>query len=477
MSVVTRFPPSPTGFMHIGTARTALFNWLYTKHTHGKMLFRIEDTDRERYTVEAVDAIKNGLKWLELDYDGDIISQYERRDRHAEVAHELVKRGAAYYCYCTPEELDEMRAKAVAEGRSQFYDRRWRDVVDADAPSDRKPVIRIKAPLDGARTVHDRVQGDVTVSAENLDDFILLRSDGSPTYMLAVVVDDHDMGVTHVIRGDDHLNNTFRQNLIYESMGWAIPTYAHLPLILGPDGAKLSKRHGATSVEEYRDMGYLPEAMRNYLCRLGWSHGDEDIMDDARMIELFDLDGIGQSPSRFDFDKLNFINAHYLKLADNARLVELCADLFLKTKNLSLSIEQKSQLLSAMDELKHRAKTLIQIIDEAEFLFIPPQPAAFEEKASAQLDSIGLESLEHVRVALDSLSSFDSVSIEAAIKQVAATHRDGKLGKVMMPYRAALVGKSTSPAMPLCSEILGKIEVLKRIDTVLAHFGALMGQK
>lgn len=470
MTIVTRFPPSPTGFMHIGTARTALFNWLYTKHTGGKMLFRIEDTDRERYTPEAVQAIINGLKWLELDYDGDIVSQYERRERHAEVAHDLVKKGQAYFCYCTPEELDEMRAKAVAEGRAQFYDRRWRDKKPEDAPADRKPVIRIKAPLSGSRTVADQVQGDVTVSAENLDDFIILRSDGVPTYMLAVVVDDHDMGVTHVIRGDDHLNNTFRQNLIYEAMGWTIPVYAHLPLILGPDGAKLSKRHGATSVEEYRDMGYLPEAMRNYLLRLGWSHGDEDIMSQERMIELFDLDGIGKSPSRFDFDKLNFINAHYIKLADDDRLVELCAALYLAKKDLNLSDQQKQILKLAMPELKPRVKTLLELIDEALFLLVLPNQTEFEEKAKAQLDADGISSLKIVRDAFAHLSEFSVAHIEQTLKDLANQYREGKLGKIMMPYRAALTGKATSPPLPFCSEILGQDEVLRRLDLAISHF-------
>jgi glutamyl-tRNA synthetase len=311
MNVVTRFPPSPTGMMHIGSARTALFNWLYAKRHGGKMLFRIEDTDRARHSEEAVVSLINAMKWLELDWQGEIVSQFERRERHAQVARELLAKGEAYHCYCSPEELEAMRVKAKAEGRPTFYDRRWRDSTESPPPGI-KPVIRIKAPLDGASTVHDRVQGDVTVASEQLDDMIILRSDGTPTYMLAVVVDDHDMGVTHVIRGDDHLNNTFRQNIIYDAMGWQKPVYAHLPLILGPDGTKMSKRHGAASVEEYRDMGYLPEAMRNYLLRLGWGHGDEEIIPTERAIELFDLEGIGRSPARFDFAKLESVNAHYM---------------------------------------------------------------------------------------------------------------------------------------------------------------------
>ncbi len=299
--------------MHIGTARTALYNWLYARRHGGKMLFRIEDTDRARHSEEAVQAIINGLKWLELDYDGEMVSQFSRTNRHAEVANELLKKGEAYYCYCSPQELEEMREKAKKEGRAVFYDRRWRDKAASAAPKDVKPVIRIKAPLTGDATVKDHVQGEVTVAAEQLDDFIILRSDGTPTYMLAVVVDDHDMGVNYVIRGDDHLNNTFRQNIIYTAMGWKIPEYAHLPLILGPDGAKMSKRHGAASVEEYRDLGYLPEAMRNYLLRLGWSHGDDEFISDKQAREWFDLEHIGKSPARFDFAKLENVNAHYMK--------------------------------------------------------------------------------------------------------------------------------------------------------------------
>ncbi|HRC27586.1 MAG TPA: glutamate--tRNA ligase, partial [Alphaproteobacteria bacterium] len=318
MTVVTRFPPSPTGFMHIGTARTALFNWLYARRYGGQFLFRVEDTDRERHSEEAVQAIFNGLRWLELDWDNeDVPSQFARRDRHAEIAHQLLAAGKAYRCYCTPDELEDMRTKAREEGRSAFYDRRWRDRPPEEAPAGVKPVVRIKAPLNGQSVVEDRVQGTVKVDNQTLDDFILLRSDGTPTYMLAVVVDDHDMGVTHVIRGDDHLNNTFRQNVIYDAMGWSTPVYAHLPLILGPDGAKLSKRHGAQSVEEYRDMGYLPEAMRNYLLRLGWGHGDDEIIPTDQAVAWFDLDGVGKSPSRFDFAKLENLNAHYMKEADD----------------------------------------------------------------------------------------------------------------------------------------------------------------
>jgi glutamyl-tRNA synthetase len=465
MTIVTRFPPSPTGFMHIGTARTALFNWLYARKHQGKMLFRIEDTDRERHSEAAVQAIINGLNWLGLDWDGEIVSQYARRERHAAVAHELVKSGKAYFCYCTPEELDAMREKAVAEGRSQFYDRRWRDRDPSEAPVDVKPVIRIKAPLSGERVVHDVVQGDVKVTAENLDDMIILRSDGVPTYMLAVVVDDHDMGVTHVIRGDDHLNNTFRQNLIYEAMGWPIPTYAHLPLILGPDGAKLSKRHGATGVEEYRDMGYLPEAMRAYLLRLGWSYGDEDIVDDARALELFDLSGIGQSAARFDFEKLNSVNAHFMKLADDARLVDLVIPL-LEKRGFKISPISCSWMLKLMPELKSRAKTLLQLSEESEFLF-KTLPLDFDEKAKAQLNDDGFATLRALIEIFQNTSDYTASTIDAACRTLADQTHGGKLAKVMMPLRAALTGRMISPTLPHVMEVMGKDEVINRLKSAL----------
>lgn len=466
MSIVTRFPPSPTGFMHIGTARTALFNWLYARHTGGKMLFRIEDTDRERYDPQHVQAIINGLNWLGIDWDGGPpLSQYEQRARHAEVAHALIAKGQAYYCYCSPEELDAMREKAKAEGRAQFYDRRWRDSKETP-PAGVKPVVRIKAPLEGTRTVHDKVQGDVTVNAEQLDDMIILRSDGVPTYMLAVVVDDHDMGVTHVIRGDDHLNNTHRQNMVYEAMGWDIPVYAHLPLILGPDGAKLSKRHGATSVEEYRDMGYLPEAMRNYLTRLGWAHGDDEIFSTEQAIEWFDLPGIGQSAARFDFEKLNYINAHYIKEAASSRLLELMVPLFEK-RGLTVSDIAKTRLLGMMDELKNRMKTLVQGVEETEFLVVAP--TTFEDKAKANLDEAGKTILGVIAAALENLPSFDAASIEAACRSIAETHSGGKLGKVMMPFRAALTGKAVSPSVPHAAEVLGKDETLTRLKFGMAQ--------
>lgn len=461
MSVITRIPPSPTGLMHIGTARTALYNWLFAKHHKGQMQFRIEDTDRARYAPEFVESIKDGLTWLGLTWDGPILSQFERRHRHAEIALEMLKAGKAYYCYCSPEELETMREKAKAEGSLAFYDRRWRDSTAAP-PEGVKPVIRIKAPIGGESVVKDHVQGEVVVNNEQLDDFIILRSDGTPTYMLAVVVDDHDMGVTHVIRGDDHLNNTFRQNIIYEAMSWKVPEYAHLPLILGPDGAKLSKRHGATGVAEYANMGYLPEAMRNYLLRLGWSHGDDEIISTEQAIEWFGLDHVHRSPARFDFAKLENVNAHYMKEADNQRLVDLVVP-FIEKKGIKVDDLGRQRLLSGMDELKSRAKTLIQMADEGAF-YCKSVPLDFDDKAKANLDPSVLKILADK---FNQLENFTPESIEAACKEVANDLQGGKLGKVAMPLRAALTGTTVSPSVFHAAVILGKDETLARLNNIL----------
>ncbi len=461
MSVITRIPPSPTGLMHIGTARTALYNWLFAQHHKGQMQFRIEDTDRARYAPEFVESIKDGLSWLGLTWDGPILSQFERRDRHAEVAHEMLKNGKAYYCYCSPEELEAMREKAKAEGSLAMYDRRWRDST-ATPPEGVKPVIRIKAPIGGESIVKDHVQGEVVVNNEQLDDFIILRSDGTPTYMLAVVVDDHDMGVTHVIRGDDHLNNTFRQNIVYNAMNWNIPEYAHLPLILGPDGAKLSKRHGATGVAEYANMGYLPEAMRNYLLRLGWSHGDDEIITTEQAIEWFDLDHVHRSPARFDFAKLENVNAHYMKEADNQRLVDLVVP-FIEKKGIKVDDLGRKRLLAGMDELKNRAKTLIQMADEGAF-YCKSVPLDFDDKAKANLDAAVLKILADK---FNQLENFTPESIELACKEVANDLQGGKLGKVAMPLRAALTGTTVSPSVFHAAVILGKDETLARLNNIL----------
>lgn len=456
MTIVTRFPPSPTGFMHIGTARTALFNWLFAKHHGGKMLFRIEDTDRARHSEEAVTALINSMKWLELDWDGDIVSQFEQRERHAEVARELLKSGKAYECYCTPEELTEMREQAKKDGKPVAYDRRWRDSKQTP-PAGVKPAIRIKAPLDGASTVHDKVQGDVTVENTQLDDFIILRSDGTPTYMLSVVVDDHDMGVTHVIRGDDHLNNSFRQDVLYDAMGWEKPVYAHIPLILGPDGSKMSKRHGAASVEEYREMGYLPEAMRNYLLRLGWSHGDDEIISTEQAIAWFGLEHIQKSPARFDFAKLESVNAHYMKQADNARLIDLATPFM----GVEVDITGRERLMKGADELKGRAKTLKQFASEGAF-YAKKLPFAYDEKAREVL-AAGSTILAELEKTLAALSSFTPEAIEAACKDIAQNHAEGKLGKVAMPLRAAITGTTVSPSVFHACAILDKDETLARI--------------
>lgn len=461
MTVVTRFPPSPTGYMHVGNARTALFNWLYAKHTGGKMVFRIEDTDRERHSEAAVDVIIDSMKWLGLDWDGEIVSQFSRRDRHAEVAHSLLKAGKAYYCYCTPEELEAMRVTAKAEGRPTFYDRRWRDSTQTP-PDGVKPVIRIKAPLDGETTIHDHVQGDVTIKNEQLDDMIILRSDGTPVYHLAVVVDDHDMGVTHVIRGDDHLNNTFRQNVIIKAMDWATPDYAHLPLILNEQGAKMSKRHGAVSVEEYREMGYLPEAMFNYLLRLGWGHGDDEIISRTQAIEWFDLPGIVKSPARWDVDKLNHLNAHYMKEADNDRLIDLLSDY----TDVPVTDAHKNRLHAGMDELKSRAVTLVQLAGEAK-VYLQDAPFSFDEKAQKILDDEARATLRELADSLSALHNFTPEAIEEACRAYARDKKDGKLGKVMMPLRAALTGTDKSPSLFHVAAIIGRDETITRIKAAL----------
>ena len=459
MSIVTRFPPSPTGFMHIGTARVALFNWLYAKKHGGKMLFRIEDTDRARHSEEAVAALINAMHWLEFDWDGDIVSQFEQRARHAEVARELLAAGKAYECYCSPEELETMREEARKEGRPVAYDRRWRD-SKATPPQGVKPVIRIKAPLEGASTVHDHVQGDVTVNNEQLDDFILLRSDGTPTYMLSVVVDDHDMGVTHVIRGDDHLNNTFRQNIIYDSMGWDQPEYAHLPMILGPDGSKMSKRHGAASVEEYREMGYLPEAMRNYLLRLGWSHGNDEIISTEQAVEWFNLEHVQQSAARFDFAKLENLNAHYIKQASAEHLLDASAQFFV----VELSDKVKGWITAHIEELKDKSKTLIDFAREAAF-YAKTLPLDYDAKALELIADKAV--LKLLLEGLEKLQDFTAENIKALCLDIATAHYEGKLGKVAMPLRAAITARASSVTIFDACAIMGREETCARVRAAI----------
>ncbi|MBI1619524.1 glutamate--tRNA ligase [Aquamicrobium zhengzhouense] len=464
--VVTRFAPSPTGFLHIGGARTALFNWLYAKHTGGVMLLRIEDTDRERSTEAATSAILEGLKWIGLEWDGEPVSQFARAERHREVANELVCAGKAYYCYATPQELEEMREKARAEGRPPRYDSRWRDRDPSEAPAGVKPAIRIKAPQDGETLVRDKVQGDVRFPNKDLDDFIILRSDGNPTYMHAVVVDDHDMGVTHIIRGDDHLTNAARQTIIYEAMGWDVPVMAHIPLIHGADGAKLSKRHGALGVEAYRAMGYLPEALRNYLVRLGWSHGDDEVMSTEDMINWFDIVDVNKGAARFDFAKLEALNGiHMRNSRDEALLDQFLATLpYIESRGaipLDLTSEQKAKLLAALPGLKERAKTLVELADSAQYLFVA-RPLALDEKASQILDADARAVIGALLPRFESLEEWSAATTEAAVREHAESS-GLKLGKIAQPLRAALTGRSTSPGVFDVLAVLGKDESLGRL--------------
>ena len=456
MTVIARFAPSPTGYLHIGGARTALFNWLFARHHGGQCLLRIEDTDRVRSTEPAIQAIKDGLAWLGLDFDGDLVMQFERAPRHAEVAHAMLASGKAYYCYCSPEELEAMREKAKAEGRPIRYDGTWRDRDPAEAPAGVKPVIRLKAPQTGTTVIQDGVQGEVTVGNEQLDDLVLLRADGTPTYMLSVVVDDHDMGVTHVIRGDDHLTNAFRQTQIYLANGWAVPHFSHIPLIHGPDGAKLSKRHGALGIEAYRDMGYLPETLRNYLVRLGWGHGDDEIISDAQAIEWFDLPGIGRAPARLDFAKLDNLNGHYIRQADDARLVDLVAD-----RIGPFNQAQRAILQAAMVGLKARAKTVIELAENAKF-YVAVRPIPVDEKAKALGTPEARALLTRLATALEAQADWTEAALEAAIR--AFIEAEGvKLGAVAQPLRAALAGAVTSPGIFEVMAVLGRDEALGRI--------------
>ncbi|WP_214470975.1 glutamate--tRNA ligase [Mesorhizobium sp. dw_380] len=465
--VVTRFAPSPTGYLHIGGARTALFNWLYAKHTGGTMLLRIEDTDRERSTEAATAAILDGLSWLGLTWDGDAVSQFERAPRHREVAEELVRMGKAYYSYETPAELEAIREAARAKGLPPRYNGQWRDRDASEAPSGVKGAIRIKAPTEGETVVHDRVQGEVRFPNKDLDDFIILRSDGNPTYMHAVVVDDHDMGVTHIIRGDDHLTNAARQTVIYDAMGWDVPSMSHIPLIHGADGAKLSKRHGALGVEAYRAMGYLPEALLNYLARLGWSHGDDEIMSIKDMISWFDIGDVNKGAARFDFAKLEALNGVHMRRMADAELF----DIFIATlpyleggpaMAARLDEHNKAQLLAALPGLKERAKTLVELVDGAAFLFAT-RPLPIDDKAALLLNDDARKILRGAHEALNALSGdWTAAAAEAAVRDYALAG-GYKLGAVAQPLRAALTGKSTSPGVFDVLAVLGREESLARI--------------
>lgn len=459
-NVVTRFAPSPTGFLHIGGARTALYNWLFARRHGGKFLLRIEDTDRARSTGAAIDAILAGMEWLGLECDGEAISQFARSDRHREVAEALLESGNAYKCYATPAETAELRSAAREKGEG-FLGDMWRDRMP-DAETAKKPYsIRIKMPREGATTIEDAVQGAVTVQNGGLDDMILLRSDGTPTYMLAVVVDDHDMGVTHVIRGDDHLNNAFRQYQIYAAMGWDVPEYSHIPLIHGSDGKKLSKRHGALGVDAYADMGFLPEAMRNYLLRLGWSHGDDEIIPTSQAIEWFNLENIGKGPSRFDFDKLDSLNAHYLRQMPADDLLSLIKNDLEKTLNISLSDDEQGKILRAMAPIVERAKRLPDVVEGAS-LFCNIRPLTLTEKAASTLQGQGAL-LKEVANELTAVSDWMSEAIKAAIMSFAQA-RDLKLGKVMQPIRAAATGGVSYGDLVELLEILGQEEAVARLN-------------
>lgn len=464
--VVTRFAPSPTGYLHIGGARTALFNWLYAKKHGGKMLLRIEDTDRARSTDEAVDAILDGLSWLGIHWDDEPISQFGRIERHKQVAEELVAKGRAYHCYASPEELTEMRENARAQGRQPIYDGRWRDRDPSEAPEGVTPVIRLKTETEGQTIVNDKVQGEVRIPNKDIDDFIILRSDGTPTYMMAVVVDDHDMKVTHIIRGDDHLTNAARQTALFKAMDWDVPVFAHIPLIHGPDGTKLSKRHGALGAEAYRALGYLPIALKNYLLRLGWAKGDEEIISPENMIKWFGFDGIGKAAARFDFAKLESINGHYIRHSDDADLLK-ALDLMLPEIEsgpaiiAALDDQKRAQLLKAMPALKERAKTLVELIENASFIY-DKRPLSMTDKAADLLNDEARSLFVDLAQHLESIDEWNHDTIDASIRAF-VEKMDLKLGKIAQPLRAALTGKTTSPGIFDVADILGKQEVLLRI--------------
>lgn len=461
MSIRVRFAPSPTGVLHIGSVRTALFNWLFARHNNGKFLLRIEDTDKLRSTKENTDSIFEILRWLNIDWDEEPVIQSSRLKRHIEVANELIKQGRAYYCYCTPEELAAKKEAALKSGKSYKYDGTCRNRTNAvDGIS---PVIRLKAENIGKTTISDMVQGDVTIDNTQLDDLILVRSDGSPTYMLSVVVDDHDMGITHVIRGDDHLTNTFRQIQIYNACNWNIPSFGHIPLIYGPDGAKLSKRHGAVSAKDYQELGYLPEAISNYLLRLGWSHGNEEIISREKAIEWFNFDSVGRSPSRFDMAKLQNLNMHYIKERDNNSLLEYLLPFF----KCELTSLQKDNILKGLDSLKSRAKTILELRDSAQVYI--SAPISFEESCAKYATNKHLNLLEKVIDIIENMPQLDEKEVCSKVKEL-AFENDTKLVEIAQAIRGALCGKLISPSVFEIIEILGKDESIKRIHNFISHF-------
>lgn len=473
MTVTVRFAPSPTGFLHIGGARTALFNWLYAKHHKGIFRLRIEDTDRARSTPEATATIVDGLKWLGLEWDGDVVYQSKNQAHHADIARQLLASGHAYYCYCTPEELEQMRLKALKEGRNMRYDGTWRDRDPKTAPAGAKPVIRLRAEQDGETVVDDLVQGRVTVSNQQLDDLIILRADGTPTYNFSVVVDDHDMAITQIIRGDDHLTNAFRQCQIYKALGWTIPRFAHIPLIHGPDGQKMSKRHGALGVQEYQKLGYLPAALRNYLLRLGWSHGDDEIIPAAQAVEWFDLDAVGRAAARFDFAKLDNLNGHYIRATPDDELAALALPFVEAKAGRSLDAAARARLRNALPELKPRAKTLVELAERARF-YVAQRPIAIEPDAGKLLDGAARARLKDLHGALDQMVAgpqWNAPHLERFVKDYCGT-ANLKIGDVAQPLRAALTGSKASPGIFEVMAVLGRAESLGRLaDAVAAPSG------
>lgn len=463
MSVVTRFAPSPTGFLHIGGARTALFNWLFARHHGGKFLLRIEDTDRERSTDEAVQTILKSLQWLGLDWDAEPTFQFQNAQRHAEIAYQLLAQGHAYYCYCTPEELHAMREEARAQNLSPRYNGAWRDRAPSDAPAGVKPTIRFKAPQIGETVLDDCVQGRVTLQNNQLDDMVLLRGDGTPTYMLSVVVDDHDMGITHIIRGDDHLTNAFRQYHLYQACGWAPPKFSHVPLIHGADGAKLSKRHGALGTDTYQELGFLPEAMCNYLLRLGWSHGDDEIISREQAISWFNMEAIGRSPARFDLQKLTHTNGIYMREADNVRLVALLLPRLEKMLNRTPSQEEQKRLYAAMDGLKQRSKTLQELAESALF-YVSAPIFPHEELDRRYVTPQAAAWLAGITTHLEGADDFTPENLEKICREFAAEN-NLKLGPLVAPMRVALTGKTVSPSIFEVMHLLGAKETYQRLDT------------
>ncbi|NRA88029.1 MAG: glutamate--tRNA ligase [Rhizobiales bacterium] len=460
--IITRFAPSPTGFLHIGGARTALFNWLYVRGRNGKMLLRIEDTDIKRSTKENVEAIYEGMRWLGLEWDGDAVSQNGNIKRHQEVVQQMLDSGHAYKCYSSKEEIAQMREKAKAEGKPIKYDGTWRNCAASDAPEGIAPVIRFKAPQGGYTIIQDIVQGEIKISNDQVDDLIMLRSDGTPTYMLSVVVDDHDMAITHVIRGDDHLTNAIRQACIYNALGWDLPIFAHVPLIHGQDGGKLSKRHGAMGVMEYRNMGYLPEAMCNYLSRLSWSHGDDEIISTEQLKKWFDIDAIGKSPAKFDFVKLENLNAHYIKNTNDNELVEILETFITDTNRPAIT--NKDRLILAMPVIKERAKTLVELHDAAHFVFAN-RPLTFDNKAQKLLTGENRELIFGLVAKFSDIGDWSRDNISQAVKDF-AEEKGLKLGKIGQPLRAILVGTTNAPGIFDIAVILGKNETIERINDI-----------